>query len=332
MGWNGLDLQTDFADMLGNNRASFLLKVSRWIREIEEDICQNHKWPFLRKKGKKILSQDAVNEEQSLLSPVPENAPTVAKSNGGTLTLGSTYYVKVSFYESIADVETEPSEASNSIEIQEADTDRTINLTNIPVSEESLVTARRIYLKKDNDVYYLYGTINNNVDTTYSITSDTTSKIEPIDFEYFDTLDNKPFFESSAQLTEMSIHSIRDYYPGNINQTSGVSYVYAMLDQYRLLMYPAPTQDLELSFYYFKMPRGIYPSVDSTPTIPKWLKTTLELGVRWKGYEYYDRDNTVEAFNKYNAHLRNMIGKKGKSNYKSGRIRDVTGNSDGFAV
>ena len=330
MGWNGLDLQSEFSSMLGNERTAFKSKVSEWIREIELEIFQAHAWAFTRFKGKKLLSVSSVTEEQTLFTEKPSSAPTAALAAGGNLTAGSTYYVKVTYMETLSKMETEASEASSALTPDSSN--KTINLTDIPVSGESLVDKRRIYLKKDDGDYYLYTTINDNTTTTLSVTADTTSVIEPPDYNYFDRLDGEPFFEDGSQLTEMSIQSIRDYYSGNINNTSGKPYVYGMVGQDRILTYPAANQNEELSFYYFKVPRGIYPDSESIPEIPYWLKTVLKLGVRYKGYEYYDRDDQDQAEAKYRRFLAEMISKKGKANKKAGRIRDVTGNSDGYAV
>lgn len=325
--WNGLALQGELSALLSDESSSFKARVSNWIRDIEMDICTRYHWSFLRAKGQKIMV--AGQEEQSLLMDAP-NAPDIAISAGGSLS-GNSYSVMVTFYEAISKVESQASVATSTVGTTVDN--KTIELTNIPLGTEPLTTGRKIYLKSDtDDNYFLAGTISNNIDTAFTITADTTSKIEAPDFGYIHKIDGELFIENKWQLSADSIQTMRRAYSQKFSDTSGSPFTYGTIDSDRVLVYNAPDEADTLSFYYFKLPMGIYPSVDSVPTIPIKLKQVLVAGVEWKGYQYRDRSGKDTNEKRYEMLLEKAISNYGSSDRHSYIIRDVTGNSDGYLI
>lgn len=322
MGWNGQDLVTEFSALLGDSTTAFKSKVEGWINDVERDICKSHSWGFLKVKGSKILTAD--QEEQSLIITGP-SAATLTSAVGGSLTDATDYYVKISFYDPISKNEkigTISTVASTSA------VNKTINVSSIPLSTESFFTQRRVYLRSGTtNKFYLHSTIADNVTTTASITSDTTSLIQAPDFDYFRQLDGNPFYESSAgQLQFTPIDQIRLWCSGAI--TSGQPEAWGDLDIGRILMYPRPNSVEALKFYFMKVPRGIYNDADSVPTIPISLKEVLEAGVEYKGFKYRDRAGYVEKKNMYEMLLKQAIDSMGKPNIRV--IQTIRNTQDGW--
>ncbi len=323
MGWNGQDLVTEFSALLGDSTANFKTKVEGWVNDIEREICMSHTWSFLRLKGSKVMTTG--QEEQTLIISGP-SAPSVAIVAGGSLTEGTDYYVKVSFYD--------PTSKNEKIGTASAlatttSVNKTINVTSIPLSTESFFTQRKIYLKKGTGKYYYHSTIADNTTTTASLTSDTTSLVQAPDFDYFRQIDGSPFYESSqGQLTYYPIQQIRLLTDGAIE--TGQPEAWGDLDIGKILMYPKPNTTEALKFYYYKVPRGTYNDPDSVPTIPISLKDVLEAGVEYKGYKYRDRAGYIEKKNVYDALLKKAIDSIGKSSIKTvSKIRDTQGRWDG---
>jgi hypothetical protein len=50
------------------------------------------------------------------------------------------------------------------------------------------------------------------------------------------------------------------------------------------------------------------------------------------GYEYRDRAGTQEKFSNYETYLRSYISKQGHNKKTPTRVRDVTGNADGWSI
>lgn len=93
----------------------------------------------------------------------PSTAPTVTKGGGGNVEAGPHRYVVT--YVTTDGKESNRSDPSDSV----TSTSSTIELTNIPVSSEAQVTARKIYRDDQEDqLYRLVTTINDNTTTTYS--------------------------------------------------------------------------------------------------------------------------------------------------------------------
>lgn len=324
MGWNGSDLVNELAALLGDQSENFKDRVEGWLNDAEREICKEHDWSFLRLKGKKIMVLD--QEEQSLLISAP-SVPNLAVANGGSLAESTVYKVKVSFYD--PDSKNEITSASASISTTASD--KTINLTNIPLCTESFFVQRKVYLKKGSGKYYYVGTIADNTTTTYSISADTTSKIQPTEFEYIRQLDGDPFYESTVgKLQYYPVQQIRTYVDGVIE--SGQPEMWSDLGTAKILLYPKPNATTALSFYYYKIPRGIYRDEDSVPTLPISLKEVLEAYVEYKGCKYRDRAGTVEKYNVYLQKLKQSIDSVGSSTTKTvAKVRDMVGRSNGWS-
>lgn len=328
MGWNGQDLIDEFSAQLGDTSSAFEARVLNWINEIQDDICARHPWPFLRKTGQKVLTASA---ERHTIYPDAAGAPTVALASGLGLTDKSSYEVGITFYEATTGYETQIDNASDSVTADDGNSTSQIRVTAIPTSSDPLVTARKVYLRKESDKWYYVGTISDNTTTTYTISSDTTSTIEAPDYIGIQKIDGSPWIESiSEQLRVMSEDQIRLLFPGTFS--SGTPEFYYPVSQTEVLLYPTPSTALTLNFNYFKVPARVYNSLTSQPDMPIWMKSALRAGITWKGYEYRERDGVESKYNNYEQEIRIAI------QYKAGKIdapaivRDVLGDSDGFII
>lgn len=325
--WNGLDLQSEFSTDLSDTSISFKAKVLTWINDIQTDICARYEWPFMRVKGKKILTASVEQHDLTLGQPT---APTIALSSGGSLTEDSVYTVLITFYESISKIESIAGVASSSVTATAANA--TIDVSVIPVSSDSLVTARKVYLVKDSGEPLLVETISDNTTTTSTITSDTSSTIEAPDYSYFDKLSGEPFFESTSSryLNYQPIDQLRLLFQGT--WASGTPQFWSDIAEESIVLYPVPSTALTLSYYYFKMPTKIFAEATSKPTIPAWLKPVLKAGVLAMGYEHRDRAGAQIKMQNYETLIRIMISKHGKNKKSITRVRDTQGDSDGWAI
>lgn len=324
--WNGLDLQTELSDILGDTSTAFKANILKWINDIQNDVCTRFTWPFLRQKGKKVLT--ASSEQQSLIIG-PPTAPTVALAAGGSLVAASVYSVIVTFYEGVADIESQAGTASSDVTATAAN--GTISVTAIPTSSDPLVTARKIYLVKDSGEPLFVSTISDNTTTTTTITADTTSTIEAPDYSYFNKLSGNPFFESTGRFLEFqTIDQLRLMYQGT--WSSGTPYAWSDIEQNSILLYPMPSSALTISFYYFKMPKRIFAESTSAPDIPVWLKPVLKAGVIAMGYEYRDRSGAQIKLGNYQSLFNDYVSKQGANKKIATRVRDVVGDSDGRII
>jgi len=332
MGWNGYDLVTDMANLNSDTSPSGRIKVLGYLNFIIMDICAYHEWAFLRQKGQILMDTDT--DEQDLLLNKP-SAPTVGAVTGGSLDNG-TYSMKVSFYESVADIESQVGDASDDVVIDTdiSVTDKTIDLSDIPVSVDPLVTARKVYLKKDDEAYILYSTMSDNTTTVLSITENTTTNLGPTygDYDYIQSVDGPPFMENSNALTEKSISQLRLLFSGDWSNSEGKPNLFSMLHYTKIITYPRNNTNDNLSFYYFKNPKKLYDDAESIPTIPIWLRETLESGTDWRGYQYKDRSGKIEARNVYLDTMQRTISRKGSPIKSSKSIRDVVGSSEGYEL
>lgn len=325
MGWNGQDLVTEFSTQLGDQTDAFKSKVEGWLNDAERHICAEAAWSFLRVKGSKLMTVST--EEQSLVISSP-SAPSVAVAAGGSLTASTDYYVKVTFYDPTNKVE--KTSAASSVATTTA-SNKTINVTSIPLSTESFFTQRRVYLKKGTGSYFLYATIADNTTTTQSITADTTSKIQPPDFDYIRSIDGNLFYEASiGQLQFMPADQMRMIYSGEFGD--GTPEIWADMGDGKVLLYPRPSATTAMKFYYFKIPRGIYNDADSVPTIPISLKNALKAWVIAYGYEYREREGWENKKQNAELELNKAIDSLRKLNSRTiTTVRDTRGNSDGWS-
>lgn len=321
MGWNGSDLVADFAAELGDTSTAFKTKVLRWANDGIRDIATAHEWPFLRKKGQAIIS--ASSETASLPIAAP-TAPTLAALAGGSLIDGTAYYVRLTYWDGTAEVESEAGTVSASITPSGANLSITAT---IPVSTNPLVTARRIYLKKGSADYFYYGVVSNNTATSTTITADTSSTVTPPDEGYLFKIDGDLYISASRTLVNTTIQDVR--FRTNAVIPSGQPTYWAAQDQENILVSPRPTASTTVEFYFFKLPAKIFEASDSQPQIPGWLYDDLRRYVQWRGYEYRDRDGKESKQINYEQGLRLTISRKGSVRKGAGRVRSVTPDSDG---
>jgi hypothetical protein len=324
MAWNGSALVTDFSAELGDTSSAFQAKVLRWINDGIREIATSHQWPFLRKKGVAIVAADS---DTAYLPIAPPSAPSLALLAGGSLTSGSVYTALVTYYDSVNGVETKAGVVSSSATPTGADLSLTVT---IPISTSAQVNARKVYLKKDSGDYILAVTVLNNTSTSTTITADSSSTETPPDETYIHMLDGDPYIEGDRTLEGYTIQRMRFETNGVI--TTGTPQVWASIDQDNILVYPKPTSATTLQFYYFKLPAQVFNSATSQPQIPSWLYEDLYNYVMWRGYAYRDRDGKESKKINYEQGLRVSISRKGGSIKRSGRVRCMTGDSDGYVV
>jgi len=324
MGWNGLDLQTEFSELLGDTSTAFKARVLGWINDICRDIASKHSWPSLNFTGKKYIAD--TNEEQNLIIALP-SAPTVAVATGGSLAASTSYVAAITFLQGESLTE---SRKAASAAISTTATDKIINLTNIPVSLDPLVTARKVYLSKAGGKYYYVGTISDNTATTYSITTDTTSTETPPDFDYIQRIEGNIHLDTIRQLDYRPYDQLKLLFGQSFS--TGNPTFWASRGEGRCVMYPKASKGNIIAFSYYKVPNEIFASNSSEPELPLSLKVVLKKGVKWMGAEYRDRDDQFIQKQAYDAELDDAFSKFGRRAKVPLKVRDTQGNSDGYEV
>lgn len=324
--WNGESLVNEFSQLLGDTSTVFKARVLGWINDTTFDISSRYDWGHFSVKGKKILALDTETHSLEISAPI---APEVELANDGDFEPGSTVSVLVTFVQGNG-VESVAGEASEVLTITESQ--RTISISDIPTSPESLVTKRNIYLKVNDGDYYFHTQIDDNISTTQTISTLTDSLIEPPDYEAIRRIDGSPFFEEGAanRLIYRSNDQLRMLIEGS--WTLGQpEYFYPVKDN-SISVYPIPSLDTEVSFNYFRNPFKTYNSADSSIDLPVNLKPVLKAGVIALGYEYRDRQGQEGKRATYEELLRDSISRMGKSANVEFVIRDVYGNFNGNEV
>jgi hypothetical protein len=325
--WNGESLVNELSALLGDTSTAFKSRVLGWLNDTVYDISTRHDWGFHLVKGKKKLTED--EEEHSLEIAAPD-APTVALAAGGTLTTESDYVVLVTFVQANG-VETKAGDVSATIST-DAGTNLTIEVTAIPIAEESLVTQRKVYLSKDAGPFYLHTTLDDNFETSLTIDADVSSTVEPPDYESIRKLKGSPFFEESPsrQLIYRDLDQLRLLIQGQ--WSSGSPEYFAPKGHNSLVTYPMPTAGLELSFYYYRNPFRLYNADDSQPDLPIFLKPVLKAGVIALGYEYRDRAGQEIKKANYENAIVDAINRGARVANVEYSVRDVYGSFTGFEV
>jgi len=322
--WNGASLTTEFSETLGDTSTGFKARVVKWMNDIQDDICSRYQWPFLHCFGKKLLT---TGTEFQTLTPSSASAPSIVTQNGGSLTNGATYSVLVTFYMSSNGYETPADGASAAVACNTPNLQ--LSITSIPVSQEALVTSRRIYLSKNSGTYYFYSEILDNTSTSTTVSADVTSTREPPDYIGMKRLVGNPWLESNGiYLNHRSEDEMRQMFP--VVFTSGIPEFFCSVDYNRIITYPMPSSALTLKFNYFKMPARIFNDSTIQPDMPIWMKQVLEAGVLMKGYQYRERDMAVTYKQLYEQLLMQAISEKSRSRQGATRVRDVAGDSDGY--
>jgi hypothetical protein len=323
--WNGSSLVTELSAFLGDTSAAFQTRVLGWLNDVISEISVAHDWSFHKVVGQKKLT---AGQELQSLEITPPGAPSVAIAAGGSLTDASVYSVLVTFGQENG-VETKAGAASANVTASGAN--RTVNITSIPVSTETLVTERNLYLKKDSGKYYYHSTIFDNTSASASIDSDTTETIEPPDFPAIRKIIGAPWCGSpNLYLAAKDEDQIRQIAGGQFS--SGTPEYFSPKGEDSIVLYPKPSTSLDLFFNYYRSPFRLYNAEDSYPDLPFNLKPVLRAGVVALGYEYRDRAGADVKRAKYEQMLDNA-----GSNYEnlaqvSYAVRDVSGNVDGFVI
>lgn len=339
MGWNGLDLVNDFSSELGDTVPNFKTKVLRWINEGIREIATHHQWPCLREKGMCVLEAGEDTHALPLTKPA---APTATLTAGGSLTADTLYKVLITFYEEFSGVESIAGEYAS---ITPTGANLSFELSDIPFSPSPLVTSRKVYVAKGAAGFVYHGVISNNLEEipgtpdpevdpptpiTYTVNADASSPISPPEEDAIFQIDGAMFIEGLRVIQGTSIQDL-------LYSTSGVSATgtpqwFAPVNQLEVKVHPSPSADTIASFYYFKLPAKVFGLSTSVPQMPSWIYETLRAYVIWRGYDYRDRAGKESKLSNYNEQLRLLISRKGKPIKRSGRVRVLTADSDGYGV
>jgi hypothetical protein len=326
MNWDGESLRDELAELLSDTSTSFKARVIDWMNDIVFNISTAHDWPFYRVSLKKNLTQST--EEQSLVVDGP-GAPTLAVAAGGSLTADEVIDVAVTYYNPTKKIETI---LGTSASATPTGVNLLINLTAIPTTTEATFTQRRIYMRNSTDSgdWYLSSTITDMTTTTAQITAEPATTAEkPPTFSYLKRLDGKPRIISINRVLEpMAAQQIQLINSGSVQ--SGSPYRFAELSSDSIITDRKPNSSLILDFYGFRRPRKVYASITSYPDIIPELKELLKLGVKWKGYEYRERQDKAQAKADYDAALTDAIQELGRGAKYPYKVQDVVGNSNGL--
>lgn len=351
-GWNGLDLVNDFSTELGDVSGGFKTKVLRWINDGLREIATSHQWPFLKEKGQSVLLADKEAHYICLSKPT---APTVELIAGGTLSLLTIYKTLVTFYEERSGVESIA--GIESAGLTPVGADLSIRLSDIPVSTSPLVTNRKVYISKGAGAFQYYGMVPNNVATLeepsldgngdpirdvdgnpvmidvpviFDIVSDSTSPITPPDENAIHMVDGDFYIDGNRVISGTSLQDL--IFSSNGVNPTGTPDTWAPINQEEIQVYPKPTSDTVVSFFYYKLPSQVFGIRASVPQLPSWLFDNLRDYVLWRGYEFRDRAGKESKKLNYEQGLRLAISRKGKAIKRSGRVRCVTPDSDGYGI
>lgn len=231
--WNGLDLQTRFSQLLGDEGDTFKTRVMEWINDIILDISARHDWQSLKVQGRKLVMPGEFEQELELPQP---NAPTVAISSGGSLTESSVYKVLITHFEKKTGAESIAGKESASVTATSVN--KTITLTDIPRSIHPLVTSRKIYLIKDSGNPLFVKELFDNTTVTTTIDVESSSLIQPPDREYMKTLSGHPRETNQRYLRHRPKDQMMLERDGTPNEGSLTSYDY--LESSRLFLEPRP--------------------------------------------------------------------------------------------
>lgn len=324
--WNGESLVNELSALLGDTSTTFKTRVLGWLNDKIFDISTRHDWGHHLVKGKKILT---LGEEIHSLEIEAPGAPTIELSEDGSLIEGSTYSVLLTYVQDNG-VESMAGLASSAVTMTSSHL--SFDLTDIPVSSETLVTKRNVYLKKGEGEFYYHSQIADNFSTELTIDSETDSVIQAPDYESIRRLKGSPFFEDrrTNYLEYRDIDQLRRLAQGQWGR--GNPEFFSPIESNSISVYPVPSEDSEVSFYYYRTPFKLYNDADSQPDLPAYLKPVLKAGVIADGYEYRDRAGTEMKKAEYQNALVDAINRGGRVANIEYVVRDVYGNFDGFEV
>lgn len=325
--WNGESLVNELSALLGDTSTVFKARLLGWANDVIFDIASRHDWGHHLVKGKKLLTSGEEIQSLEISAPI---APVIALSaTAGTLTSGSVYSVLVTF---VQDNGAETIAGAASASVTAATGLLSLALSDIETSNDELVTKRNVYLKKDTGNYFYHSTIDDNFTTSLTVSTNTSSTIEPPDYGAIRRLKGSPFFEGSPScyLAYRDIDQMRLMHQGQFSLGSP-SY-FSPIDHNSIVTYPLPSEDLVLSFNYYRNPFKLYNSPTSQPDLPIYLKPALKAGIIAYGYEYRDRQGQEIKRANYETAIYDAINRGGRVANIEYSVRDVYGNSDGYEV
>jgi len=326
-GFNGKSLVDEWAAEQSDTSSAHLSRVLTYVNDGILDIASRHGWKTHRRKGKKILTASA--EEQELKTTAP-TAPSVAVSSGGSLTDATVFNVYVTYVDSNG-YETPAGTASANVTT--ASPNLQIDVTSIPVSPEPLVTARNLYLQKASGNILYSQQVADNTTTTATIDEEPTDSdvtARPPEYDQIRKLDGDPFFEGSPelQLVNRTIDQMRYLHKGSFSD--GTPQIYGLITDTNLLLNPRPSSALTLSYYYFKRPPMVTYQTTSIPDLIPELKPLLRFYVMMRGFEFRDRNGAVSKYNQYEAMVLEYISRFGQRRDGRKIVSDRVGDSDGY--
>jgi hypothetical protein len=324
--WNGESLVNEISALLGDTSTAFKTKVLGWLNDGIFDISSRHDWGHHLVKGRKLLTP---SEEFNSLEITPPDAPNVALATGGNLSNGSAYKALVTFTQDNG-VETQAGDESDAVTCDTSS--KTVSVTNIPNSFETLITGRKVYLSKDDGPFYLHTTIADTNTTSLTIDSNTDSTIEPPDYESIRRLKGSPFFEESPSiyLEYRDYDQLRLLVQGQWSE--GNPQYFSPIESNKIALYPIPGSEFDLSFSYYRTPLRLYNDADSQPDLPIYLKPVLKAYAIAAGYEYRDRAGQELKKANYENALVDAINRGGRVANIEYTVRDVYGNLNGMEI
>lgn len=335
----------DYWDVATNTTS--LAKVIGWINEIQDELAKEIRIPWFRFTLKKLLP---TGQHDICLSPQIPGQSTAVIASGGSLVDGTSYKVYVTFVIWDDDqkryIESESSVASA---VCTADaTNKTISITGIPTySGDTTVSPdtiwRRIYVSKtdsngDYGLVLFDQDIEDNTTTTATITSETSSTIEPPSDSEVDEIydDGIVWATGSGYLRQQAKAKIKRYSP-SVGQTSTTPYFFDFDGNESIYLWPqlsasASTAQRTLIYSVYRRPHAVFYESSRSMDMPIAFKSALKAGVMWLGYNHRDRAGKESKQQNYENEKNKLIRKYGRNMGRPESVTDVNGDVYGYEL